>query len=64
MRLLGGRRLTLARNGAGMDRLPPADLRALADAMIAGRPVPDVDVWRVASQPHQMADNPLDLPLR
>jgi len=60
----GGRPVRLSLSGGGLDRLPPGDLRALADAVTAGRPVEQVDAWRVASNLHQMADNPLDLPMR
>jgi hypothetical protein len=59
-----GRRVRLSLNGAGLDRLPPAELRALAEAMTAGRPVSQTDAWRTASHLQQMADNPLELPLR
>jgi MFS family permease len=60
-----GRRVKLSLSGAGMDRLPPVELRALADAMIAGRPEESpADAWQVASHLRQMADNPLDLPAR
>lgn len=61
----GGRpvRLSLS-GGGGLDRLPPAELRALADAVTAGRPVSHGDAWQVATQLRQLADNPLDLPLR
>lgn len=58
-----GRRVKLSLSGAGMDRLPPTELRALAEAMTAGRPVSQTDAWRTASQLQQMADNPLELPL-
>jgi len=60
----GGRPVRLALSGGGLDRLPPAELRALGDAVTASRPVSQADAWRVASQLQQMADNPLDLPLR
>ena len=38
-----GRRVRLSLGGGSMDRLPPAELRALADAMTAGRPVSQVE---------------------
>jgi hypothetical protein len=61
---VSGRRLTLRLRGAAMDRLPPAELRALADAIVVGRPESDTDAYRVATQLREMADNPLELPRR
>jgi hypothetical protein len=59
-----GRRVRLSLSGTGMDRLPPAELRAVAGAVTTARPVSEVDAWRVAAHLQQMADNPLDLPMR
>lgn len=57
-----GSNVKLPLSGTGMDRLPPAELRALADAMTMSRPSSQADAWQAASQLRQMADNPLDLP--
>jgi hypothetical protein len=59
-----GSSVKLPLSGAGVDRLPPAELRALADAMTTGRPSSQADAWQAASHLRQMADNPLDLPAR
>jgi hypothetical protein len=59
-----GRRVKLPLSGAGVDRLPPAELRALADALTTGRPSAPADTWQAASQLRQTADNPLNLPMR
>ncbi len=56
-----GRKVTLSLTGTAMDRLPPVELRALADAITVGRPESDVDAYRVAQQLREMADNPLEL---
>ncbi|XVU21350.1 hypothetical protein ACQPZJ_29265 [Actinoplanes sp. CA-054009] len=61
---LSGRNVKLPLSGAGMDHLPPAELRALADAMTTGRPSSPTDAWQAASHLRQMADNPLDLQAR
>jgi hypothetical protein len=61
---VSGRRVQLPLSGAGLDRLPPAELRAIAEAVSAGRPGSQVDAAQVASHLRQMADNPLDLPAR
>ncbi|WIN00555.1 hypothetical protein ACTOB_004269 [Actinoplanes oblitus] len=59
-----GSSVKLPLSGGGMDRLPPRELRALADAVTTGRPSSQVDAWQAASYLRQMADNPLDLPAR
>jgi hypothetical protein len=61
-----GRTVSLPLQGLGLDHLPPGELRLLADAMIAGRPDggSHADVYRVAAQLREMADNPLQLPTR
>jgi hypothetical protein len=59
-----GRRVKLPLSGARMDRLPPAELRALADAMTTGRPSSQTEAWQAASQLRQMADDPLGLSAR
>ncbi|WP_436532739.1 hypothetical protein [Actinoplanes sp. HUAS TT8] len=56
-----GRKVTLALQGTGLDRLPPPELRALADAITINRPESDVDAYRIAQQLREMADNPLEL---
>jgi hypothetical protein len=56
-----GRKVTLPLQGTGMDRIPPVELRALADAITGGRPESDEDAYRVAGQLREMADNPLEL---
>ncbi|AEV87290.1 hypothetical protein ACWT_6275 [Actinoplanes sp. SE50] len=56
-----GRKVTLALQGISLDRLPPVELRALADAIVIGRPESDVDAFRVAEQLRAMADDPLEL---
>ncbi|WP_143232827.1 hypothetical protein [Actinoplanes regularis] len=56
-----GRKVTLSLQGTSLDRIPPVELRALADAITVGRPESDVDAYRVAQQLREMADNPLEL---
>jgi hypothetical protein len=56
-----GRKVTLPLQGTSMDLIPPAELRALADAVTAGRPESDTDAARLAHQLRQLADNPLEL---
>jgi len=55
------RKVTLPLQGTSMDRMPPAELRALADAITIGRPESDEDAFRVAQQLREMADDPLEL---
>ncbi|MFU8870491.1 hypothetical protein [Micromonospora sp. SL4-19] len=56
-----GRRVTIPLQGMGLATLPPYELRALADAITAGRPNGgrDADVHVLAGQLRSMADNPL-----
>ncbi|MFJ8577132.1 hypothetical protein [Micromonospora sp. NPDC093277] len=56
-----GRRVTIPLQGMGLATLPPYQLRALADAMTAGRPNygTDADVHLLAGQLRTMADHPL-----
>ncbi|MFU8849702.1 hypothetical protein ACNAW0_01715 [Micromonospora sp. SL1-18] len=56
-----GRRITIPLQGMGLATLPPYELRALADAMTAGRPNNgrDADAHALAGQLRTMADNPL-----
>ncbi|SCF35481.1 hypothetical protein GA0074695_5989 [Micromonospora viridifaciens] len=56
-----GRRVTIPLRGLGLASLPPYELRALADAMTAGRPNSgrDADAHVLAGQLRAMADNPL-----
>lgn len=58
-----GRRVTIALQGIGLAPLPPHELRALADAMTAGRSTAgrDGDVHTLAAQLRTMAKNPLGL---
>ncbi|MEV0805245.1 hypothetical protein [Micromonospora sp. NPDC050200] len=58
-----GRTVTVPLRGAGLTTLPPHELRALADAMSAGRPTEgrDGDVHVLAGQVRTMAANPLGL---
>jgi hypothetical protein len=55
------RKVTLSLSGRNLDRMPPAELRALADAITVGRPESDEDARRVAEQLREMAENPLEL---
>ncbi|MCW3839306.1 hypothetical protein ONA70_04240 [Micromonospora yasonensis] len=56
-----GRRITIPLQGMGLATLPPYELRALADAITAGRPAEgrDADAHALARQLRTMADNPL-----
>lgn len=58
-----GRRITIPLRGMGLAALPPYELRALADAMTAGRSTDgrDGDVHVLAGQLRTMAANPLGL---
>lgn len=56
-----GTSVTIPLHGVGMAQLPPAELRALADAMTANQ---DRDARSVAIQLRTMADNPLGLSSR
>jgi hypothetical protein len=58
-----GRTVTIPLQGIGLAQLPPHELRALADAMTAGRPTDGRhgDVHTLAGQLRTMADNPLGL---
>lgn len=58
-----GRRITIPLRGMGLATLPPYELRALADAMTAGRATGgrDGDVHVLAGQLRTMAANPLGL---
>ena len=56
-----GASVTIPLHGVGMAQLPPAELRALADAMTANQ---DRDARAVATQLRTMADNPLGLTSR
>ncbi len=55
------RRVTIPLQGMGLATLPPYELRALADAIITGRPNSgrDADAHALAGQLRAMADNPL-----
>jgi hypothetical protein len=53
-----GASITIPLHGVGMAQLPPAELRALAEAMTANQ---DRDARSVAIQLRTMADNPLGL---
>ncbi|MEU3452801.1 hypothetical protein ABZ671_04245 [Micromonospora sp. NPDC006766] len=56
-----GRRATIPLQGMGLATLPPYELRALADAMTAGRPNNgrDADAHLLAGRLREMADDPL-----
>jgi len=56
-----GRRVTIPLRGMGLATLPPYELRALADAMTAGRPNSgrDADAHLLAGQLRVMAEQPL-----
>lgn len=56
-----GRRITLPLHSPNLAPLPPAELRALADAMTTGRTDGDADVQTIARQLRTMAENPLRL---
>ena len=56
-----GRRITLPLHSPNLAPLPPAELRALADAMTTGRTDGDPDVQTIARQLRTMAENPLRL---
>ncbi|MFG3600817.1 hypothetical protein [Micromonospora chersina] len=58
-----GRRITIPLQGPGLGSLPPAELRALADAIAAGRPDQgrDADAHALAGRLRGMADDPLGL---
>ncbi|MGC1215738.1 MAG: hypothetical protein WA890_31335 [Micromonospora sp.] len=58
-----GRRITIPLQGMGLATLPPYELRALADAMTAGRSTDgrNGDVHVLAGQLRTMAGNPLGL---
>jgi hypothetical protein len=56
-----GRDVTIPLHGIGLTQLPPAELRALAEALAAN---PDRDARTVATQLRAMADNPLGLTSR
>ncbi|MEU4479363.1 hypothetical protein AB0F68_15045 [Micromonospora sp. NPDC023966] len=58
-----GRRVTIPLQGPGLGNLPPYELRALADAITAGRPDQgrDADAHALAGQRRTMAGNPLGL---
>jgi hypothetical protein len=56
-----GHRVTIPLHGVGAAQLPPAELRALAEALAAN---PDRDARAVATQLRAMADNPLGLTSR
>lgn len=56
-----GRSITIPLHGVGMAQLPPAELRALAEAI---SPNQDGDARNLAAQLRTMADNPLGLPAR
>jgi hypothetical protein len=58
-----GRRVTIPLQGMGLATLPPHELRALADAISAGRPNDgrDADAQVLAGQLRTMAGNPLGL---
>jgi len=53
-----GASVTIPLHGVGMAQLPPAELRALAEALTANQ---DRDARAVATQLRAMADNPLGL---
>jgi hypothetical protein len=53
-----GTSVTIPLHGVGMAQLPPAELRALAEALAAN---PDRDARSVATQLRTMADHPLGL---
>ncbi|MFI7425500.1 hypothetical protein ACIBPB_00790 [Micromonospora sp. NPDC049836] len=56
-----GRRVTVPLQGVGLTALPPYELRALADAITAGRPTGgrDADAHALAGQLRTMAADPL-----
>ena len=56
-----GRRVSIPLQGMGLATLPPYELRALADAITAGRPTDgrDADAHGLAGQLRTMAGNPL-----
>ncbi|MFE9688662.1 hypothetical protein [Micromonospora sp. NPDC005806] len=56
-----GRQVTIPLQGMGLDTLPPHEVRALADAITAGRPDHgrDADAHVLAGQLRTMAGNPL-----
>ncbi|MET8836364.1 hypothetical protein ABZV78_20915 [Micromonospora sp. NPDC004540] len=58
-----GRRVTIPLQGPGLGNLPPYELRALADAITAGRPDQgrDADAHALAGRLRTMADDPLGL---
>lgn len=58
-----GRRVTIPLQGPGLGNLPPYELRALAEAITAGRPDQgrDADAHALAGQLRDMAGNPLGL---
>ncbi|MFE9958230.1 hypothetical protein [Micromonospora sp. NPDC005299] len=58
-----GRRVTIPLQGPGLGNLPPYELRALAEAITAGRPDQgrDADAHALAGQLRAMAGNPLGL---
>lgn len=58
-----GRRVTIPLQGPGLGSLPPDELRALADAITAGRPDQgrDADAHALAGRLRDMAGNPLGL---
>ncbi|MGW5669475.1 hypothetical protein [Micromonospora sp. NPDC003776] len=58
-----GRQVTVPLQGMGLAGLPPYELRALADAITAGRPTEgrDADAHVLAGQLRAMAANPLGL---
>lgn len=58
-----GRRVTIPLQGPGLGSLPPAELRALADAIAAGRPDQgrDADAHALAGRLRSMAADPLGL---
>ena len=58
-----GRQVTVPLRGMGLATLPPYELRALADAITAGRPTGgrDADAHALAGQLRTMAANPLGL---
>lgn len=58
-----GRTVTVPLQSTGLAALPPYELRALADAMTAGRSTDGrgADVYTIARQLRQMAENPLGL---
>jgi hypothetical protein len=56
-----GHRVTIPLHGVGMAQLPPAELRALAEALTANR---NRDARTLATQLRAMAENPLGLTSR